>query len=275
MFYKGVKCFYTRKNRNKLAVGPMAEVISIVSGKGGTGKTFTAANLALALQNFGEQVVCLDTDLDSPNLALQLGHKPEDHTIEDVLKGNINELKAVNVHDSGLMFVPSSLHLTDDRVSEKRIKSMVDRFSEFADRTVIDAPPGFNEGFYSSMGISDRMLVVTNPEYQAIQDVRKIAEEAEKHGVDIEGVVLNKVEGMLEEASKEEIEKTTGLEVIQTIPHHREVSKSVHRMEPVVSDPHSKIGHSFRELAANITDRDFRAPWYSGIVRGIRKMTRR
>ncbi len=253
----------------------MTEVISVVSGKGGTGKTFTAANLSLALQNFGEQVVCLDTDLDSPNLALQLGHTPEDHTIEDVLRGEVSELKGVNVHDSGLMFVPSSLHLTDDTVSEERIREMVDRFSSFADRTVIDAPPGFNEGFYSSMRNSDRMLVVTNPEYQAINDVRKIAEEAEKHGVNIEGVVLNKVEGMLEEASKEEIEKTTGLDVIQTIPHHKEVRKSIHQMEPVASDPHSKIGHSFRELAANMTDREFKAPWYSKIVRSWKKLTRR
>lgn len=250
----------------------MSEVISVVSGKGGTGKTFTAANLSLALQNFGEQVVCLDTDLDSPNLAMQLGHTPEEHTFEDILKGDVNELKAVNVHDSGLMFIPSSLHLTDEEVSEKRIREMVDRFSSFADRTVIDAPPGFNEGFYSSMRASDRMLVVTNPEFQAIQDVRKIAEEAEQHDVDIEGVVLNKVEGMLEEASKEEIEKTTELDVIQTIPHHKEVRKSIHNMEPVASDPHSKIGHSFRELAADLTGKEFKAPWYSGIVRSLRKL---
>lgn len=253
----------------------MTEVISVVSGKGGTGKTFTAANLSLALQSFGEQVVCLDTDLDSPNLALQLGHTPEDHTFEDYLRGEVNELKAVNVHDSGLMFVPSSLHLTEDEVSEESIGRMVDRFSEFADRTVIDAPPGFNQGFYSSLSVSDRVLVVTNPEYQAINDVRKIAEEAEEMDVDIEGVVLNKIEGILEEASKKEIEKTTGLDVIQTIPRHKEVTKSVHRMEPVVSDPHSKVGHSFRELAADMTDNQFKAPWYSSVVRGFRKIVGR
>ncbi len=250
----------------------MTEVISIVSGKGGTGKTFTAANLSLALQSLGEQVVCLDTDLDSPNLALQLGHTPDNHTIEDYLRGDINELKAVNVHDSGLMFVPSSLHLTDDEVSEESIGRMLDRFSGFADRTIIDAPPGFNRGFYSSLNVSDRILVVTNPEYQAINDVRKIVDEAEDYGTKIEGVVLNKIEGVFEEASKKEIEKATGLKVLKTIPRHREVTKSIHKMDPVVSDPHSKIGHSFRELAADITEKDFKAPWYSPVVRGLRKL---
>ncbi len=254
-------------------MGYMSEVISIVSGKGGTGKTFTAANLSLALQQFGEQVVCLDTDLDSPNLALQLGHTPEDYTMEDILKGEVSELKAISVHDSGLMFVPSSLHLTGDRISEDRMKEVVDRFSGFADRMVIDSPPGFKEGFYSSMKISDRMIVVTNPEFQAIQDVKKIAEEADKHEVNIEGIILNKVEGMLEEASKEEIESTTGLEVIKTIPHHKDVLKSIHTMRPLVSDPHSKVGHSFKEIAANLTGNQFKSPWYSGLVRGFKKIT--
>ncbi len=250
----------------------MSDVISIVSGKGGTGKTFTAANLSLALQKFGNQVVCLDTDLDSPNLAMQLGHIPEDKTIEDVLRGDINELKAVNVHGSGLMFIPSSLPLTNERITEGKIKKMVDRFSGFADHTVIDAPPGFREGFYNSMKVSDRMIVVTNPEFQAIQDVRKIADEARKHNVKIEGVVLNKVEGILEEASRHEIEKITGLDVIQTIPHHNEVRKSIHKMQPLVADKHSKIGHSFRELAADLTGKRFRAPWYSKIIRSLRKL---
>ncbi len=253
----------------------MTELISIVSGKGGTGKTFTAANLSLALQGFGDQVVCLDTDFDSPNLALQLGHIPEGHTIEDYLRGDINEHKAINVHDSGLMFVPSALHLSEETITEENIRDIADRFSSFADRIIIDSPPGFNEGFYSSLKASDRVLVVTNPEFQAINDVRKIAEEAEKHGAKIEGVVLNKMEGMLEEASKGEIEKTTGLDVIQTIPHHKEARKSIHKRSPVALDPHSKIGHSFRELAADLSDRKFRAPWYSGLVRGFKKITGR
>ena len=253
----------------------MSEVISIVSGKGGTGKTFTAANLSLAMQNFGEQVVCLDTDLDSPNLALQLGHTPENHTIEDYLQGDINEVKAVNVHSSGLLFVPSSLHLTESKVSEKRLERMVDRFSGFADRIIVDAAPGFNESFYNTLKVSDRALVVTNPEFQAVQDVMKISEEAEEHGTPIEGIVLNKLEGLDEETTHEEVESLTGLDVLQKIPYHEEVRKSVHESNPLTMDPHSKVGHRFRELAAELTDRKFKPPWYSGIMRNLRKITRR
>ncbi|MFP4115775.1 MAG: P-loop NTPase [Candidatus Aenigmatarchaeota archaeon] len=250
----------------------MSDIISIVSGKGGTGKTITAANLSLALQEFGKQVVCLDTDLDSSNLGLQLGHTPDKNTLENYLRGDINELKAVNVHDSGLLFVPSSLHLTGDAVREDRLNKMIERFSGFTDHIVIDAPPGFNEGFYNSLKVSDRVLVVTNPEFQALQDVMKIAEEAGKHGTDIEGLVLNKLEGLNEETTQKEVETVTGLEVLQKIPYEKEVQKSVHRREPLVADPHSKVGHRFRELAARITGRKFEPPWYSGIVRNVKKL---
>ena len=41
--------------------------ISIASGKGGTGKTTIATNLAVALSNAGKNVLYLDCDVEEPN----------------------------------------------------------------------------------------------------------------------------------------------------------------------------------------------------------------
>ena len=50
--------------------GPL--VIAISAGKGGTGKTMVAVNLALSLHRRGERVVLLDADVEEPNAHLFL-----------------------------------------------------------------------------------------------------------------------------------------------------------------------------------------------------------
>ena len=52
----------------------MSEVIVITSGKGGVGKTTTAANIGIGLAQLGKKVVMVDTDIGLRNLDVVLGH---------------------------------------------------------------------------------------------------------------------------------------------------------------------------------------------------------
>ncbi len=51
----------------------MGELIAVVSGKGGTGKTSVCAGLAAALAETGKQVLCVDCDVGLRNLEISLG----------------------------------------------------------------------------------------------------------------------------------------------------------------------------------------------------------
>ena len=51
----------------------MAELIAVLSGKGGTGKTSVCAGLAQALAKSGEKVLCIDCDVGLRNLDIALG----------------------------------------------------------------------------------------------------------------------------------------------------------------------------------------------------------
>ena len=57
----------------------MGQIIAVVSGKGGTGKTSFTAGVGEALALSGRRVLCLDCDVGLRNLDLALGHVGEVH----------------------------------------------------------------------------------------------------------------------------------------------------------------------------------------------------
>jgi septum site-determining protein MinD len=63
----------------------MTRVITVLSGKGGVGKTFVTANLGVTLAEMGKDVTILDGNLTTPNLGLHLGIPIFPRTIHDVL----------------------------------------------------------------------------------------------------------------------------------------------------------------------------------------------
>ena len=70
---------------------------AIGGGKGGTGKSFVAANLGLHLASLDREVVLIDADLGAPNLHTLLGIKPSHPDLGDFLTGAVPTLEAAAV----------------------------------------------------------------------------------------------------------------------------------------------------------------------------------
>ena len=66
-------CHYNNNNYAGLGGDDMGEVIAVLSGKGGTGKTSVCAAVATALSQMGEKVLCIDCDIGLRNLDIALG----------------------------------------------------------------------------------------------------------------------------------------------------------------------------------------------------------
>ena len=71
---------------------PEGVIIPVASGKGGVGKTFIAANLAIALAEMGHRVIAVDLDLGGSNLHSFLGLSNRHPGIGDFLKARTAEL---------------------------------------------------------------------------------------------------------------------------------------------------------------------------------------
>jgi hypothetical protein len=81
------------KKRNNQDANSGAVIIPVASGKGGVGKTFIAANLALALAELGHRVVAVDLDFGGANLHSLLGISNRHAGIGDFLKARTAELE--------------------------------------------------------------------------------------------------------------------------------------------------------------------------------------
>ena len=70
-------------------------IVAVTGGKGGTGKTTVAVNLAVALKMHGKNVMLVDLDVDCPNDAVLFGKKLENGREITFFKPKINVEKCV------------------------------------------------------------------------------------------------------------------------------------------------------------------------------------
>lgn len=85
----------------------MVRTITIVSGKGGVGKTSLTANIGVALAQMGLKVLLIDADVAMANLSLILGMQSSPITLHDVLLGESNIQDAIYDGPAGVFLVPA------------------------------------------------------------------------------------------------------------------------------------------------------------------------
>lgn len=140
----------------------MGQVIAVVSGKGGTGKTSFTALVGSALAEMGHRTLCLDCDVGLRNLDLALGMSDSalmDFT--DVIAGRATLEQAAVRHPYGcrlyLLTAPVGLH-EDIRTSE--MKGLLDEVREKFDYCLIDSGAGLGDAFRLATCAADRAVVV-------------------------------------------------------------------------------------------------------------------
>lgn len=150
-----------------------AKVISVCSGKGGTGKTFFAANFAFALSNIGKRVLLIDFDLNLSNLNIIL-NQTSANSISEFFeqRKSLDELifsYSKNLHlifgDSGKEYFP--------RISKEIIDYFfisLNKISVNYDFIIIDSAAGASDITIQQLLNSDYNIIVTSPEPTAVMD---------------------------------------------------------------------------------------------------------
>ncbi len=153
----------------------MPTIIPVASGKGGVGKSFLTANLAIALAQRGHTVIAIDLDLGASNLHSFLGLKNHNPGVGDFLKARSAELKNL-VSPTGidnLGFVAGDARTPFlANIGDQQKRRLIARIRELsADYVLLDLSAGTSFNTLDFFRLSLYGLVVTVPEYPAIMNL--------------------------------------------------------------------------------------------------------
>lgn len=141
----------------------MAEIITVVNQKGGTGKTTTAMNVGCALAALGKKILLIDMDPHA-SLSYSFGINDPQPSISDVLIGEAS-LEEILVEKEGLYVAPASTRLADTELylmdKQGRENCLLQQLEgiEGIDYVFIDSPPTLSVLTLNALKAADRLLI--------------------------------------------------------------------------------------------------------------------
>lgn len=171
----------TSSNRkdNKQVLGGVKNIIAVVSGKGGVGKSTVAANLALAFAHGGAKVGLMDADIYGPSVPIMFGVRGERPMMKDVNgKGMIIPLDryGIKLMSIGLLVDEKNAVVWRGPMASSAIRQFVtDVDWGELDYLVIDMPPGTGDIHLTLMQTVPvtGAIIVTTPQNVALADAKK------------------------------------------------------------------------------------------------------
>jgi MinD-like ATPase involved in chromosome partitioning or flagellar assembly len=220
----------------------MAQVISLHSFRGGTGKSNITANLATVLALAGKRVGIFDTDIQSPGIhvILKLDEQRVVHTLNDYLwercriAESAYEVTPAQVSEGNIYLVPSSIKVTeiarvihegyDARLLKDGFRDLVHELN--LDYLLIDTHPGLNEETLLSIAISHILIIILRPDQQDYQGTSVTLEVAKRLGVPHMLLVLNKALSDIEpEVYRQQLRQAYGTRVGAVLPLDTEIAR--------------------------------------------------
>lgn len=236
----------------------MGKTIGILSLKGGVGKTSVVLSLGSALSEIGKRILLVDGNLSAPNLGIHLNVISPEVTLHHVLSGNSNPEDAVYpLEEQGFDFVPSSIFYKGE-VNPLKLKDKLKGLKKSYDFILLDSSPALNDETLAVMLASDELFVVTTPDYPTLSMSMKSIKDAKSRGINIDGIILNKVYNKPFELSIKDIEDAIEVPVLAVIPDDFRVVKSTANfVSPFVESPNSKGSNEYRKLAGVVAGQKY------------------
>lgn len=207
----------------------MGELIAVLSGKGGTGKTSVCAAVTTALARMGHKVLAIDCDMGLQNLDISLGLSDSGAiSFLDVCEGGYSLSHAAK-HDrfESLSFLTAPLNRTAESVDADAFRDMVRAAKREFDYIFLDAPAGIDAGFELAAKFADRCLIVTGADPAAMRDAARAAQRLELMGKTDVKLIVNRVSRKLfatMSVTVDDVMDTAGLPLIGVVPEDQNVT---------------------------------------------------
>lgn len=233
------------------------KVITVMSAKGGSGKTVTATNLALLLTRYpGKRVALVDADLQFGDCCLVLQLEPrftmvnaahEMHHLDASLLASL-----LTEHSSGLKVLAAPLEpaFADD-ITTAGLMKMIELLRESFDYVVVDTASMLDELLLSLVEAGDHVLMVVDMDLPSVKNAKLALETLRllKFPTDKVQLVMNRANAKAR-LDEKEIEGALRMKISASVPSDGAVAASVNAGQPVVeSAPKSRIAKGFESVA--------------------------
>ena len=237
-------------------------ILAVASGKGGVGKSTTAANLALALQAEGAKVGLLDADIYGPSIPRMMGVSGKPDTkdgqrIEPKIGHGIQTMSIGFMIEEDTPMIWRGPMVTQALTQLLNETNWVD-----LDYLIIDLPPGTGD---IQLTLCQRVpvsgaIIVTTPQDIALLDARKGLKMFEKVEVPVLGIVENMATHICSQCGHEEhvfgsgggerMSRDYDVPLLGSLPLDIHIREQADGGTPTVAaDPDGKLAVAYRQIA--------------------------
>lgn len=251
------------------AIPGVRTIIAVASGKGGVGKSTTAANLALALRGLGLRVGLLDADIYGPSMPRLLAVTERPEIVDDVISP---------VEKYGIKVMSMGFLMEEDNPVIWRGPMVVTALMQMArevnwgvlDVMVLDMPPGTGD---AQLTMAQQVplqgaVIVSTPQDLALIDARKGLKMFKNVDVPIFGIIENmstficphcgKQSDIFGHGGAEEEARRLGVPFLGAVPLHMAIRETSDAGTPiVVAEPDGVHARYFKDIALRIAVRLF------------------
>jgi len=231
-------------------------MITVLGPKGGTGKTITSSNLAVALALSGKSSVLVDLDLQFGDVGLALGVEPA-RTIYDlaVSGGSLDGDKIdgfLSQHPSGARALLAPLRPDQAAaVGPAFLREVFEILRARFDFVLVDTPPAFTPEVIAAVDVSSHLCMVGMLDALSLKDTKIGLETLEQMGYDPSAItlVLNRADSDVGIAPSD-VEELLGRAPDLLVGSDRAIPRALTNGQPiVVAEPKSKTARSYGLLA--------------------------
>jgi septum site-determining protein MinD len=243
----------------------VAKVVAITSGKGGVGKTTTAAAFAAGLALRGHKTVVIDFDVGLRNLDLVMGC--ERRVVFDfinVINGdaNLNQALIKDKRDDNLYIFPTSQTRDKDALKREGVERVLEELKQQFDFIICDSPAGIEHGAVTALYFADSAIIVTNPEVSSVRDSDRIigilasrSRRAERNEPPVEtNLLLTRYDPARvargEMLTVEDVQEILSIPLLGVIPESESVLRASNTGTPVAFDEDSPAGRAYLDAVA-------------------------
>ena len=242
-------------------------IIAIASGKGGVGKSATALNVALALQQEGATVGLLDADIYGPSQPLMLGIPAEQrHEVREQKYFLPIEVHGLQTMSMGYLVTEKTPMVWRGPMVSGALTQMVNQTQwHDVDYLIVDMPPGTGD---IQLTLSQQVpvtgsAVVTTPQDIALLDAKKGIEMFHKVNIPCLGIIENMAthicsqcghnEAIFGDGGGERIAAEYDVPLLGSLPLAMAIRQGLDDGKPIVAtQPQSDIAQQYRIIARKL-----------------------